>query len=189
MDNCILCGKAVQRGGYSSRIGGVVLRPLCGDCDELCSKEPKRVAEEYQGVFEKMLAERRETLTATSDTRGLPQEIQRPQRERKMLKRYRDYYTQANAIVSIGDAIKVIGIVLAGVVVLAALLLMSQTKGDPAFGVLFLGAITAITIGVVCYTLGMLVAALGQMLLAIVDIAVNSSPFLTDDLKAEVLSV
>jgi len=189
MDYCVLCGKEVQRGGYSSKVGGVVLRPLCPDCDELCSKEPKRVVDEHRDVFERMLAERLEALTPTTTTVATSETPRRSQRERKMMKRYGDAYLRANAIVTIGNTVKILGIVLAALIVVVTLLLTSQESGESALKLIVPGIVVAGAIGVFCYALGILVAAIGQMLLAQLDNAVNSSPFLTDELKAEVMSV
>jgi hypothetical protein len=44
-------------------------------------------------------------------------------------------------------------------------------------------------VGLLFYLLGVLVAAQGQILLASLDSAVNSSPLLTNDQKAEILSL
>jgi hypothetical protein len=44
-------------------------------------------------------------------------------------------------------------------------------------------------VGLLFYLLGVLVAAQGQTLLASLDSAVNSSPFLTNHQKAEILSL
>src|SRR5579859_1720654 len=83
-DNCILCGKEVQRGGYSATVEGVVLRPLCPNCDSLCSKQPKRVLDEHREVFERALAERRDLIarqTALAEVYSPPEPAERSQRE------------------------------------------------------------------------------------------------------------
>jgi len=113
-DNCILCGKEVQRGGFSAKVEGVILRPLCPDCDELCSKQPKKVFEEHRDIFERTEAERRDLIArqvATVKTHSAPP--QRSQRERNLSKRYGDAYRVANAAVAIGNTIKTTGGVLA----------------------------------------------------------------------------
>jgi hypothetical protein len=194
MDNCVLCGKEVHRGGYSTRVEGVILRPLCPDCDQLCSKDPKRILDEHREVFERMLAERREALAPPTASAAAPEAPRRSQRERKLIKRYDDAYVLANTTVRIGNAIKIIGLVFATVIVLVSLFVMllstTETKGvggDVGLGVV--GIVVAGIVGMVCYALGTLVAAVGQTLQASLDIAVSSSPFLTNDLKAEVMAV
>ena len=192
MENCVLCGKEVHRGGYSARVEGVVLRPVCPDCDQLCSKDPKKVVDEHREVFERILAERREALAPRIDSAAIPETPQRPQREQKLLRRYGDAYLHANTIVTIGNTIKVIGIVLAALIGLVTLLLlatMSQAKASDEMGLVFIGFGVAGIVGMVCYALGTLAAALGQLLQAHLDSAVNSSPFLSNELKAEVMSV
>jgi len=52
MPTCILCGKEVERGGFSTRIAGVILRPLCPDCDHLCTNKPNDVVKDYPWLFD-----------------------------------------------------------------------------------------------------------------------------------------
>ncbi len=190
MANCILCGKEVERGGYSAKVKGVVIRPVCPDCDELCSKDPSKIVEEHREVFEKMLADHREAVAPRIASVATPEAPQRSPRERKLVRRYGDAYLRANTIVTIGNTIKVIGLVLAALIVLITVLFtIGQSKTSDEMTLAFGGAFVAGIIGMVCYALGILVAAQGQMLQAHLDTAVNSSPFLRDDLKAEVMSL
>jgi hypothetical protein len=136
-DICILCGKEVERGGYSSKIGELVLRPLCSSCDELCSLDSKRVVEEHRELFEKMFAERRESLerrlspVEPTITSAVPS---RSQRERGLVKRYDDAYLVAKGTVVIGKTIRIVGIVFAVLVALGAFFSMTELKGDSAIG-------------------------------------------------------
>jgi hypothetical protein len=187
--NCVLCGKEVQRGGYSSRVGGVVLRPVCADCDEKCSKEPERVVKEHGDVFEQMLVVHREALAHQNEPLQVAATPQRSQREVRVVRRYDDAYLVANATVVVGKTIKVIGAVLAGLIVVGTLLSTTEVKGDATIGLLLIGAIVSGVIGLFCYALGTLVKAQGQMVQASLDGAVNTSPFLTDELRAEIMSV
>jgi len=63
----------------------------------------------------------------------------------------------------------------------------SQARGGAE--VLVVGGIVAGLIALLFYLLGVLVAAHGQVLQATLDSAVNSSPFLTDADKAEIMSL
>src|SRR5713226_6607450 len=67
MASCSLCGKEALLDGYGVTIAGVALDHVCADCRELCSKDPKRIVDDHRDVFEKMLAERRESLAGRSD--------------------------------------------------------------------------------------------------------------------------
>jgi hypothetical protein len=191
-DICILCGKEVERGGYSSKIGELVLRPLCSSCDELCSLDSKRVVEEHRELFEKMFAERRESLerrlspVEPTITSAVPS---RSQRERGLVKRYDDAYLVAKGTVVIGKTIRIVGIVFAVLVALGAFFSMTELKGDSAIGLLVVGIGVGGIVGMFCYAFGTLVAVQGQMLQASLDCAVNSSPFLNNDLRAEVMSI
>jgi hypothetical protein len=99
-----------------------------------------------------------------------------------LMKRYRDDYLVAKATATIGKVIKGIGI-LVGVLGLAVVL---QSRSTGA------GLVTLLVpafVGALPYCVGVLVAAQGQILLATLDTAVNSSPFLTNEDKAKVMSL
>jgi hypothetical protein len=190
MDNCVLCGKQVDRGGYSTtKIPGVILRPLCLSYCELCDKEPKRIADEHRELFERMLAEKREQQAAKStlvDTTSAGP--QRSPQERALVRRYDSAYLVSRVTVAIGTAVKVIGVVLALLIVVGALLLANQIRGE-ALVPLLAGVVLAAFVGMVCYAYGTLLAAEGQTLMATLDSAVHSSPFLSNELRAEIMSL
>jgi hypothetical protein len=99
-----------------------------------------------------------------------------------LMKRYRDAYLVARATATIGRVIKGIGI-LVGVLGLAVVL---QSRSTGA------GLVTLLVpafVGALPYCVGVLVAAQGQILLATLDTAVNSSPFLTNEDKAKAMSL
>src|SRR5205823_10809240 len=114
---CILCGKEVGRFGCTSKIGGLVIEPLCSDCNADCSEDSKKVLDEHRELFERMLAEHRESLGL--DGTGTVQ--QRSNRERTVLKRYSDAYLVAKSSVGIGSVVKGIGVLLAVLILLGAL--------------------------------------------------------------------
>lgn len=100
--------------------------------------------------------------------------------------RYSDAYTVAQAIVDRGTLIKISGIVLGGLIVLLGILMEDKSRpGQGVFGGIIFGPAVAIFI----YNWGISVSAQGQMLKAMLDIAVNGSPFLTDPEKAGIMSL
>lgn len=195
MASCPLCGKEALLDGYCVTIAGVVLVHVCADCRELSSKDPKRIFDEHRDVFEKMLAERRESLSGRLGVAEAGSDgSRRSERERSLVKRYDDAYRVAKVIVTFGDTIKVIGLILAVLIVICPIVFMSQPlRGGsplplPELPLLIGGVVVAAIVGVSCYAAGTLVAAMGQILKATLDCAVNSSPFLTDELRAEAMS-
>src|SRR2546422_11685371 len=97
--------------------------------------------------------------------------------------RYRDAYTVAASIAGLGSLVKTLGIV-AGVVVALLGLASAGSFGAGAF-VVFL--ILAVGVGGMFFMFGVMVAAQGQVLLAVLDTAVNTSPLLSVEQKGEVI--
>jgi hypothetical protein len=96
--------------------------------------------------------------------------------------RYRDAYTVARATIGIAKFIKVAAIVFALLGPVLSFALYSTV------GLVALGAIPFSLIAAgIAYSLGMLVAAGGQMILASADIAVNTSPLLTAEQKERIV--
>ncbi|MBI3767862.1 MAG: hypothetical protein HY271_05115 [Deltaproteobacteria bacterium] len=96
-------------------------------------------------------------------------------------KRYRDAYSVATVIVSFGSSIKIVGI-LVGV---GIMLLAFQASAQMGVAGMLLGGVA----GGIFYLLGILISAQGQILHAVLDTAVNSSPFLTNPDRAEIMSL
>lgn len=94
--------------------------------------------------------------------------------------RYRDAYLQAAMTVGISRLIKGVGMVLG---LLTAVLGLLTGKGPGFLGGLLSGAM----IVAIFYFIGIGVATMGQALMATLDSAVNTSPFLDDSQKAEVM--
>jgi hypothetical protein len=108
--------------------------------------------------------------------------------------RYRDAYLVANTTVVIGGGVKVVASLAAIVIGLFAVIaagVISSNGGSTAIAVVFavLGLIIAALCGGVLYLIGILLSANGQHLQASLDEAVNTSPFLSVDGKAEVMSL
>ena len=96
------------------------------------------------------------------------------------MNRYRDAYLVARTIITVGGVVKSVGVVLAIVVTLVALLKFKMELASVLAG---------LVIGVPLYVLGILVSAQGQILKATLDTAVNGSPHLSNDQKAETMSL
>lgn len=90
-----------------------------------------------------------------------------------LMKRYRDAYLVARATGTIGKVIKGIGILVAALGVYVVGQSASRASGMIVLLPAFVGALL--------YCVGVLIAAQGQILLATLDTAVNSSPFLTNE--------
>ena len=97
------------------------------------------------------------------------EQIKQPQGENPVLSRYRDLYRIARLQVKTGNIVKIIGIVVG----IGSLLIF----------------IPGILAGGIVYLLGILISAQGQMLLVHADSAVHTSPFMTNDEKAKVMSL
>lgn len=101
--------------------------------------------------------------------------------------RYRDAYTVATTVVGFGYTIKGLGILVGGVFALAGLV-MSSNGGAGIFPAIAAFAF-AIVSGLLIYLCGVFVSAQGQVLRAMLDTAVNTSPFLDDGARASAMSL
>lgn len=95
-------------------------------------------------------------------------------------RRYIDAYRVAGTINVFGQVIKVAGLIFAAVIFIGA---ADSLKSPGA------GFAAASVIGAIFFVIGIIVAAQGQMLKAVVDTAVNSSPFLDDSQRAATMSL
>jgi len=110
----------------------------------------------------------------------------------KLFERYRDGYLASNWIGRLGKAIELIGFSFASVFFFGAYLVMhvhlneavAPWKNYAAFALVVLGA--AITL--VSYLIGTLISGMGQAVRAVVDTAVNTSPFLSTEQKGHVMT-
>lgn len=115
-------------------------------------------------------------------------------RESALLHRYTDAYLVAKVTVGIGSLIKTVGIIFAALIFLSAFGLGSYITSGNGNGVILIsvlvvGASYAFTVGFVFYVIGIIVSANGQVLKATLDNTVGNSPFLTNNLKARVMSL
>lgn len=99
--------------------------------------------------------------------------------------RYKDAYRVAGAIIAFGTTVKIVGAVVAAVVALAAL-----TAADPlGGGAVVAGTVIAGMTGLAFWIAGVFLTALGQLLRASLDTAVNISPLLRNGEKAEIMGI
>jgi hypothetical protein len=103
-----------------------------------------------------------------------------------VVERYRDAYRVGLALVALGNAIKIIGAVIAGIILLAALSSGSGPLGG--WGVL-VGVLSAAFQGILFWVGGVLVAAQGQILRASLDSAVAHSPFLSNHERLDAMGL
>jgi hypothetical protein len=101
-----------------------------------------------------------------------------------VMNRYADAYRVANVITGLGRTIKIIALIVGVFIFLVGTRASSGMFGEASavFGLLS-GAVVA-GIG---FVLGTLLSAQGQVLKATLDAAVNSSPFLQNEQRAELM--
>lgn len=104
-----------------------------------------------------------------------------------VVNRYRDAYRVGAALVGLGDAIKIIGTILGGIILLGSL--SSANSQFAGGGLAFAGAFAAAVVGGIFWVCGVIVAAQGQILQATPDTAVGSSPFLTHPQRADAMGL
>lgn len=130
-----------------------------------------------------------------------PQQTQRTQSEsdesseaKSLKKRYWDAYVVARTTVGIGTAIKVVGAVL-GILIFVGVLVIANNgpryyrSGDAQVIAAILGGVWGALVWLFFFIWGVLVSAQGQILKASLDGAVNSSPFLTNEQRARIMSL
>ncbi len=103
----------------------------------------------------------------------------------RLRSRYKDGYIVALAIVSVGTAVKVIG-VLAWLSIIAVSFVLTVDSGRGGVG-FFLGLVVGGIVAALFFVIGTLVAAQGQILRASLDSAVNNSPHISNEEKAEIM--
>jgi uncharacterized membrane protein required for colicin V production len=106
-----------------------------------------------------------------------------------ILKRYRDAYRVARVTNGFGVAIKVLGLIGAGLLVLLGAAVASDGPRNPLSLLGVLGIAFGLFAGALFFIIGVMVSAQGQILKASLDGAVNSSPFLTNEHRARIMSL
>jgi hypothetical protein len=206
---CIICGKEAEQGGFTSRIEGHILRPLCSRCQELCTSQVEVVLKEYPWLFERGTPSTSQVKTSPTQE-DVPaqayhngEEAKRPvsvspPAHNPAIDRYLDLYRTARSQVTIGTFVKVIGVVLGVVIFLFWLLIgVSSSASSREFetgatifgGSLIGGLIVGAIVGGLIFLFGVMISAQGQALLVLADAAIHTSPFLTADEKARAMSL
>ena len=94
--------------------------------------------------------------------------------------RYGDAYTVANAIINTGEAVKVIGVALA-LVGAVAVAVVGYSGESANFGFWSdLGLLLCAVVGLAVWIAGVFITAQGQLLRALLDTAVNTSPLFSN---------
>jgi hypothetical protein len=186
---CILCrGDVGWRGSYGAEINNFVLHPVCLKCKERCTAHPEQIIDSHPRLFEKMLADRHSASSGGTAATRAPQ-AESSEREQILLKRYEDAFLVAKTTVGIGSMVKGTGVILAMMIMLGSFIFSVQLKDIYAIAVIGFGMFWSIAIGLLLYAIGTLIAAQGQMVQATLDSAVNSSPFLNDELRAKIMAI
>jgi hypothetical protein len=107
-----------------------------------------------------------------------------------LMERYKDAYVVATVTSGFGVIIKGIGAVIGGVLLLIGLMVVGGGRpGDATFAMGVVIVAAGVISGVWFYIVGVLVSAQAQILKASLDGAVNSSPFLTNEHRATIMSI
>lgn len=103
------------------------------------------------------------------------------------VKRYADAYSVARAAAGFGSVVKIGAVVVGVLVVIASALFGSQS--DSGLLLLVAGALAGVAFGFPIYILGVLISAVGQVLMATLDTAVNTSPILSTEEKVRAIGL
>lgn len=112
----------------------------------------------------------------------------------QVVRRYQDSYTVARTVNTFGNLAKLAGYVCAGIIAFIGLLLTFITVASfrdsgVGFVVFLIALVVGAVVGSIFYILGILLSALGQNLMATLDSAVNGSPFMTNEQKAQAMNI
>ena len=103
--------------------------------------------------------------------------------------RYKDAYSVARGIIAVGRVVQFFGVVLGGIVILAGLAFSGDHLSSIDKGGTFIAFITGVLIAFAGYVIGIGLGARGQIMLATIDTAVNTSTLLSQEHKADILGV
>lgn len=113
-----------------------------------------------------------------------------PTEVESLTRRYKDAYGVARFTVTAGGLVKTLGVITSGLVGIITLMMAKQLNDQSQQAALFLaGAVVAAFLGGLIFLLGILISAQGQALMASLDSAVNTSPFLGNTEKAQIMSL
>ena len=105
----------------------------------------------------------------------------------KLKRRYKDAYNVSSSTILVGTILKGLGILVG--IGLSILVIYASDQSARQFGPSFAfpGVIFALINGLIIYIMGILISAQGQMLMAVLDTAVNTSPYLTQTDQEEIV--
>jgi hypothetical protein len=146
--------------------------PRCPGCGEARFQSSNPAAQSGSDVPTQALAEADEQQQSVISTDSIETSA--------LLKRYRDAYSVAGVIVGFGRIIKTVGLIVAALAILAGL-----AAESPIY--LLAGLFFAVFIGGIFYLLGVIVSAQGQIFKGSLDTAINTSPFLLNTHRAEIM--
>ena len=104
-----------------------------------------------------------------------------------LTKRYTHAYLVSRATVGFAELIKFIGTLLAILILIGTIIISGEARGEAAVLLFISGTVCATFTGLLLYFLGILISVQGQILMASLDYAVNSSPFLNNDQRAKIM--
>jgi hypothetical protein len=109
----------------------------------------------------------------------------------RVMSRYADAYRVARATAAVGTAIKVSGALLGLLIGFGLFLAVDALGQGPRGGLigLLLGLFFGVATFALFYVLGVVLSSFGQLKKSALDSAVNTSPFLTNEQRAEVMSL
>lgn len=121
-----------------------------------------------------------------------PPPVQTPlSRTQKMHKRYTDGYRVARFVTTIGTLLKILGFVLGILLFLLSVAVAAEQGKKNGGGEIFvmLGVFFGFIIWAILWISGVILSSLGQITKAQIDCAVHSSPFITDEERASIMSI
>jgi hypothetical protein len=193
--NCILCGKEIGRDAeYTGQVGDALLHPICLECWRLCEKEPDRVLAEHREMIDNVLADYEKHWKAHRFDRVTEVIAEKPSEPRSaetiLAKKYNDAHSAAKATLDYANAFKIIGVVLAALIIVGGTFVVIS-KPELAENPLAIlgGLIVSALVAISFYWCGTLLAGLGRLLFVAAEIAVNTSPLLTVEVKAKEMEV
>lgn len=117
-----------------------------------------------------------------------PQKVH-PSEGHSLIKKYGDAYRIGRGLTKLGRLAKGLALLL-GVLTFLAALLLASANYPPGLGTtttVLVGLLMSILVAVPAFLLGALVNALGQILIATLDTAINTSPFLDNTQKSQIM--
>ena len=159
-----------------SSIDSMYVKSWCPNCEVAL---PKEITDRLRVVDVRREGE----APGTSHGAAVPAPSNSP-----IVNRYKDGYRVGTALVALGDAIKIAGALVAAIIVLVSLNAGNNSFGGGG-GVAWTGIVGAVIVGGLFWVCGVFVAAQGQILRAVLDNAVASSPFLGDGDRADAMNL